>query len=111
MTDDGILLSHDCCPPKKEYSTPDFKKGWWCGVTYICFVELAYNNPQWFYGVINNDNGVGILSKQKLDHLEQNFNREKQEQLIKMNKDLDPSVYDYYIKNAKELINLYKRAS
>jgi hypothetical protein len=39
------------------------KTGGWCGVTYYCFVEFALNNPDYFYGIINRDFGLGIISK------------------------------------------------
>ena len=107
LSEDGILISHDCCPPDKEKATPNFIKGYWCGVTYICFIELAYNNPQYYYAVIDNDNGVGIASKKPIDFLTQDLNREKQEIVIQMNKDGDPNTYDYFRANGKELINLY----
>jgi hypothetical protein len=109
MTENGILICHDCFPFKKEYATSKFKPGIWSGVTYICFVELAYSNPEWWYAVFANDTGVGILSKQKLDYLEQNFDRTKQEQLIQMNKNNNDNTYDYYCRNSKSLINLIKK--
>jgi len=109
MTDNGILISHDCFPCKKEYGSPNFIPGSWSGVTYVCLVELAYANPGCWYAVIANDTGVGIMSKQKLDYLEQNFDRTKQEQLIKMNKDGDNNTYEYYCENSKDLINLIRK--
>ena len=109
MTENGILICHDCFPFKKEYATSNFKPGNWSGVTYICFVELAYSNPDWWYAVFANDTGVGILSKQKLDYLEQNFDRTKQEQLIQMNKNNNDNTYDYYCRYSKGLINLIKK--
>ena len=106
LSDEGIILAHDCFPPKKIYTNPTFVPGSWCGVTYICLVEFAYNNPQWYYAVLNNDNGVGIISKKKLDNLEQNFNRTKQENLIKMHNEGNKNIYEYYCENSNELINL-----
>ena len=107
LSEDGILISHDCCPPDKPKSTPKFITGYWCGVTYVCFIEMAYNNPEWYYAVLDNDNGVGIASKQPIDFLTQNLNKEKQEILLQMNKENDPNTYDYFRANGKELINLY----
>jgi len=106
LSDDGILISHDCYPPKKEYATPKFKPGYWCGVTYICFIELAYNNPEWYYSIINNDNGVEIMSKKLIQPLfnDNIFNRQKQEELIKLLN--TNSAYDYFIENKNDLINI-----
>ena len=107
LSENGILVSHDCCPPDKKKSTPKFITGYWCGVTYVCFIEMAYNNPDWYYAVLDNDNGVGIASKQPIDYLTQNLNKEKQEILLQMNKKNNPNTYDYFRTNAKEIINLY----
>jgi hypothetical protein len=108
LSDDGILISHDCFPHKKQYSGPIFKPGHWSGITYVAFVETAYNNPSWFYAIINNDTGIGIISKNAIENLRNNFDREKQECLIQMNKDGDDSTYEYFCANSKELINLIR---
>jgi hypothetical protein len=107
LSDEGILISHDCYPPKKEYSGKEFQKGYWCGLTYLCFVELAYNNPQWYYSIINNDNGIGVMSKTAIPPLTNDniYDREKQEKLISL-KDSDKA-YDYFTKkNHNKLINI-----
>lgn len=106
LNDDGILISHDCYPPKKEYATKQFKHGYWCGLTYICFIELAYNNPQWYYSIINNDNGVGIMSKNIILPLTNDtiFDRQKQEELINLKE--NDTAYDYFIENKNNLINI-----
>ena len=106
LSDDGILISHDCYPPKKEYATKQFKHGYWCGLTYICFIELAYNNPQWYYSIINNDNGVGIISKNIISPLTNNtiVDRQKQSELINLKE--NDIAYDYFIQNQHHLINI-----
>jgi len=106
LSEEGIMISHDCYPPKKEYSTTKFKDGYWCGVTYICFIELAYNNPQWFYSIINNDNGVGILSKTFIPSFfdDKKFDRMAQEKLISL-KEYN-TAYDYFIENKNQLMNI-----
>ena len=107
LSENGIIVCHDCSPTDNKNASPKYIKGSWSGVTYVCFIELAYNNPEWYYAVIDNDTGVGIISKQPIDNLTNNFNKEKQEILLQMNKGGDPNTYDYYRTNAKELINLY----
>lgn len=109
LSSTGCILSHDCCPPKKEYSTPIFKSGWWCGETYVSFVNFAYNNPDWYYAIIDNDNGVGIMSKTSFNGLKNNFDRVKQEQLFKLRAENNENTYDYFLANAKDLINLIQR--
>ena len=104
LTDDGILISHDCYPPQKDWATPKFKSGAWCGVTYVAFVEFAYNNPDWYYTILNNDTGIGIMSKKPMAHLKNSFNRELQKQLIDMYKANEPT-YDFFCANSGALIN------
>ena len=104
LTADGIIVSHDCYPPKKDWATPKFKSGAWCGVTYVAFVEFAYNNPDWYYTILNNDTGIGIMSKKPMAHLKNSFNRELQKQLIDMYKANEPT-YDFFCANSGALIN------
>ena len=106
LTDDGILISHDCYPPEKKVTAKDFIKGLWCGVTYGAFIELAYKNPQWFYAVLNTDFGLGIVSKKKIQYVTQNVDREIQSKFIEMLQNNDEDTYDYFTKNCKELINV-----
>lgn len=106
LTDEGILLCHDCFPSNISLSAPKYKLGSWCGVTYIAFVEFAYQNPNWFYGVLSIDTGIGIMSKKYIDQLTNNFDKLKQEKIINMNKNNEPDIYNYYCMNSKDLINL-----
>lgn len=46
---------------------PYYTRGNWSGETYIAFVEIAYKNPNLFFGLLNTDTGIGIISKTKLD--------------------------------------------
>ena len=105
LTDDGIIVSHDCYPPQKDWSTPKFKSGGWCGVTYVAFVEFAYNNPDWFYTILNNDTGIGIMSKKPMAQLTNSFNRDLQKQLIDMYKTGDKATYDFFCANSGAIIN------
>ena len=38
LSENGILICHDCCPPNKKCTTSYYKKGEWCGVTYVAFI-------------------------------------------------------------------------
>lgn len=105
LSDTGVLISHDCSPAIKDHAEPLFKGGFWCGVTYAAFVEVAYKNPQWFYGVLDTDTGVGIVSKTELGFLSSTLNGEKQKHLLELIKE-DKDAYTYFRENGKELINL-----
>jgi hypothetical protein len=114
LTDDGILLCHDCFPENKKLAFPKFTySGAWCGVTYGTFIELSYNNPNWFNGVLNIDTGIGIISKTDKNILEftlkNNFDKEKREKqkiFINMLKNEDLNTFDYFSENSNDLMNI-----
>ena len=105
LTDDGILVCHDCSTLNKDIHTPHFIHKDWVGVTYFCFVEFAYNNPEYFYGVINKDCGLGIISKKDMPFVKKVHN-EKQKKLIDIFKNNTDEAFDYFKTYANELINL-----
>ena len=78
LNDDGILISHDCNPPTFESSSHIYKQGEWCGVTYAAFIEIAYNNPDWYYAIINKDYGLGIISKKEIQFVKKIIDTDNQ---------------------------------
>jgi hypothetical protein len=107
LTDNGVLLCHDCFPTNINLASPIFIEDW-CGQTYIAFVELAYKNPNWYYGVLNIDTGIGILSKTYMNGLVNTLNSTKQQLLldILINNLSNDLLYNYYCENSTDLINL-----
>jgi hypothetical protein len=106
LTENGVLLCHDCYPYNKDIAVPRFFLGPWSGETYIAFIEMAYNNPENYFCIINRDTGVGIMSKQKLEGLSNNLDREKQEIILNMHKENNVYKYKYFCDNSKDLINV-----
>jgi hypothetical protein len=108
LTDDGILVSHDCNPSNFKAASPTcLRKGEWSGVTYAAFVEIAYKNPDWFYAVINKDFGLGIISKKEIQFVKKIENNNKQKiflDLFKQNK--YEQAYNYFVENSNDIINL-----
>jgi hypothetical protein len=78
LDENGILISHDCYPENFNLTSPIYKNGAWCGVTYAAFIENSYNNPDFYYAVINNDYGLGIISKIEILFVKKIFDKEKQ---------------------------------
>lgn len=106
LSSNGILISHDCFPPTKDMATPKYKNGSWCGETYIAFINFAYNNPNYYYTILNIDTGIGIISKNKFDNiLETNLNTTKQEKLLVLHKNFE-NIYDNFVENSSDLINV-----
>lgn len=96
LTEQGLLLSHDCFPDNEKTARPTFIPGAWCGETYIALVEFAYRNPHFFYAVLKIDTGIGFISKIKFDFLENNLDIDKQKNLLRMHKGGSHSVYNYF---------------
>ncbi len=105
LSNNGTIISHDCYPKTKNLATPIYKKGEWCGETYIAFVEFAYNNPTLFYGLLNIDTGIGIISRKNINYLTNILNIQKQEIFLSMHKNNNPNVYEYFCENSVELSN------
>jgi hypothetical protein len=77
----------------------------WC--TYVAFIEIAYNNPEWYYTIINRDYGLGIISKKKIQFVKKIINNEKQKIFLDIFKEKKyQEAYDYLNKNSKDIINL-----
>lgn len=107
LNENGILISHDCNPPNFSCANHKYKLGEWCGVTYATFVEIAYNNPNFYYAVINNDYGLGIISKNKINFVEKIKNNEKQLIFLNLFRETKyEEAYNYFKKNIIDLVNL-----
>lgn len=78
----GILISHDCFPPNWKCASPTYQKGEWCGVTYAAFMEIASHHPDWFYGIITRDYGLGIISKTPFQYAQAIKNRERHQHFL-----------------------------
>jgi hypothetical protein len=78
LNENGILISHDCYPNEFSLTSPIYIEGYWCGVTYAAFIENAYDNPDFYYAVINNDYGLGIISKVEIPFVKKIIDKEKQ---------------------------------
>jgi hypothetical protein len=107
LNNNGIFISHGCNPPSFESSSPTYKRGEWCGVTYAAFIEIAYNYPNYYYGVINRDYGLGILSKTEIQFVKKITERDQQKEFLDLfmqNKYKD--AYDYFKQYSYNIIHL-----
>lgn len=57
----GVLVVHDCNPPDKDLTSPDFKPGSWLGQTYLAFLDFVGRRPELDYCVVDTDWGVGLV--------------------------------------------------
>jgi len=95
LSDNGIIIMHDCNPPKYEHTTTGID-GCWTGDVYKAMLDVR-NSPEAEAYVIDIDWGVGVVkpieSLKKRDITEtQHFNA--------------LTDWDYFDKNRKELLNL-----
>lgn len=56
----GLLLSHDCAPPRAEMATPTPSNNW-CGLTYAALATFAQSHPDLAVQVLDTDTGIGVV--------------------------------------------------
>lgn len=106
LTDGGVMVCHDCFPSSKSMAAPIYQPLGWNGETYVAFIEFAYHNPDLFYGLLKIDTGIGIISKLQLHLLHNQFNKEKQEQLLLLHREDGGDPYTYFCENSKDVMNI-----
>lgn len=107
LDDNGILISHDCNPPNFDCTYPIYKKGEWCGLTYAAFIENAYKNSNLYYGVIDNDYGLGIISKNEIQFVKKIIDKEKQLIFLNLLEEKDYiNAFTFFREYSNEIINL-----
>jgi hypothetical protein len=106
LTERGVMVCHDCFPSSKSMAAPMYQPLGWNGETYVAFIEFAYHNPDWFYGLLKIDTGIGIISKLQLHLLHNQFNKEKQEQLLLVHREDGGDPYTYFDENSKDVMNI-----
>jgi len=104
LSEHGILVCHDCYPPTKRMANPNQIKGGWCGVTYAALIHISSRYPAMFYGLINRDFGLGIISKQKTDYTASVAHPELQLDFLKIFSNNYDAAYDYFITHVKDLV-------
>lgn len=107
LSEDGVLICHDCYPPNSKTASRDFVEGEWCGVTYLAFIEFAFHHSTMFYGIINRDYGLGIISKKEIIYVKQIIYHEKQNKCITLFKNgFDEQAYEYFTTDSNDIINV-----
>lgn len=67
LTDDGMLVVHDCLPPSGgDLISPVFVPGSWCGLTFIAYVDFLMAHDVAFQ-TVDCDFGCGVISKARRD--------------------------------------------
>lgn len=106
LSDDGIIICHDCFPPHVDWANSEYVSGNWCGQSYLAFIEFSYNHPEFFYCLINSDTGIGIISKKMIETFSHDFNRENQLKLINLINKGTVEPYEFFKQNCSNLMNI-----
>jgi len=107
LSDKGVMVCHDCFPLNKLLAAPTFKTGDWCGETYVAFIDFAYHNDHLFYGLLQIDTGIGLISKLPLESLKNNFDTGKQNELLTYKNNENINIYEYFCNNCKDMMNIF----
>jgi hypothetical protein len=59
----GLVLIHDCDPPRQDVAQPEWHSGEWCGVTYAAYLDTVLFNGGLHYVTVDADYGCGIVSR------------------------------------------------
>jgi GT2 family glycosyltransferase len=68
VTDNGIIIIHDCSPVNESQTGELLVEGTWAGQTYEAFVRFRYQHPEHNCFVIDIDYGCGIIHQNQHSH-------------------------------------------
>ena len=57
---DGMLVVHDCLPPRLEVTVPTYITGEWCGVSYQAYVDFISQRHDLAVYTVDTDYGCGV---------------------------------------------------
>jgi hypothetical protein len=60
---DGMLVVHDCLPPRPEIAVPKYITGEWCGVSYQAYVDFISQRHDLAVYTVDTDYGCGVIRK------------------------------------------------
>lgn len=109
LSSNGIMICHDCFPLSKNLAQPLYTPGGWCGETYAAFIDFAYHNPDLFYALLKIDTGIGMIGKIPLEMLKNDFNRQKQEIFLSYQINNNEQLYDYFVENCEDMMNIISK--
>jgi hypothetical protein len=58
---DGMLVVHDCLPPRPEITVPQYITGEWCGVSYQAYVDFISQRHDLAVYTVDTDYGCGVI--------------------------------------------------
>ncbi len=103
---DGMVLIHDCDPPRAEIASPEFQDGEWCGVTYAAYLDVVLFAGALYYVTVDADYGCGIISKRPRAELFGNPNQADAALAAAWRKVRLSKKYPYFAKSRTRLLQL-----
>ena len=63
LADNGTLIVHDCVPASEDLVSAEYRDGWWCGVTFIAYVDFIHAVSGISHVTVDTDFGCGIIRR------------------------------------------------
>ena len=102
LNPNGIMVVHDCNPPHKKYTVPEFIDGAWLGETYLAFQDFVAMHPELEHCVVNTDWGVGLVWRKNDSKPKRIISFPKSPKI----KSLDLHDWKTFRRHRKQLLNL-----
>jgi hypothetical protein len=63
LADNGTMVVHDCVPASEDMISAEFRTGWWCGATFIAYVDFVHAMSGLAHATVDTDFGCGIIRR------------------------------------------------
>jgi hypothetical protein len=63
LSDHGTIVVHDCLPTSEDLVSSDFRPGFWCGVTFVAYVDFVHAVGGIAHATVDADFGCGIIRR------------------------------------------------
>ena len=98
LSEQGIIVVHDCYPKKKKHTGDVWNEGIWLGQTYEAFIHFRAQHPRFESAVVNIDYGCGLIRRSQSP-----FNPLQIPPAMTLT---EATVWEYFSEHAPNLLNL-----
>jgi hypothetical protein len=64
LSEQGVMVVHDCSPPSPRSADPSYRPGQWCGETYAAFIDFTEGRPDIEFYTVDTDFGCAVVRRQ-----------------------------------------------
>jgi hypothetical protein len=107
----GVMIVHDSGPHDPALLCPEYREGFWCGLTYAAFIDFTLRRRDLSYYTVDCDYGCGVIYKQRI--LMPYASTEKRSHLLfdwDIARHDDDTRLQFYLENRASLLNLITEA-